>query len=457
MAVSEKYNFTHLMKRLGGENMPLCNFCGTCIGICPADALTADYERGKPIFDESKCTSCGLCYRYCQGVEVDFTQLDNSFKKGAKRDEALGYYRECFLGHATDDLIRRRGASGGSVTQLLVYLMEQKLVDGVILPEPKPDQKWLFRPEIVTDPDLIKASSQSKYCLIPISEILRELRGRDGRYAIVLLPCQVQSIRKLQIEKNREANKLAYLFALICGYNMEYGATVFGMRKLGVKRERVIDVKYREHGSWPGGMSFTLDDGEKRGMNFFNYHYLNAVYLPYRCRLCPDFYGNYSDCSFGDSWILRLLGRGMDEYGIPKGWSSIIARTKTGLELLRQAERDGSMHLERIEPDEVNESFPFNISYKTTGIHVRLQLARHKPRFIGLHRPERIKRYWYHLLYDIILVCGASKVFRFFIRLMPLNFLLMLIKNFKKLMGYKPNARDQILKYNEKSNVFKES
>lgn len=455
MAEREKYDFTHLTERLGGRSMPLCNFCGTCVGLCPSGALESDYERGKPVFDESKCTRCSLCYRHCQGIEVDFQALDASFAGEERLDEYIGYYRRCYLGYSNDDRIRRGGASGGTVTRLLVYLLEKGLVDGVIIPRQKPDQKWLFRPEIVTDVSIVKKSAQSKYCLIPTNEILGALSDRSGRFAMVALPCQIHSIRKLQNEGNRDAQKLAYLFGLICGYNMEYGATVFGMRKLRIRREQVVDVKYREHGSWPGGMSFTLAGGEKRGINFFNYHYLNAVYLPNRCRLCPDFYGNYSDLSFGDSWLLRLLGEGMDEHGIPKGWSSIIARTERGVSLLKKAESDGALYLEEVQPDEINESFPFNISYKLQGIHLRLRFAARKPVYRGLKPAERIDRYAYHFIYNLVLILGSTRIFKFFLRLMPLNFLLFLIKNFKKLMGYQPNARDQILRYREKANIFK--
>jgi coenzyme F420 hydrogenase subunit beta len=455
MSEKEKYDFTHLVERLGGWKMPLCNFCGTCTGLCPSGALESDYERGKPVFDESRCTSCGLCYRHCQGIGVDFRALDESFKSEKSVDRHLGYYKKCYLGYSIDDPTRRRGASGGTVTRLLVYLMEEGLVDGVIIPQQKPDQKWLFRPEIVTDVKTIEEASQSKYCLIPTNEILGALRDRKGKYAIVALPCQIHSIRRLQNEGNRSARSLTYLFGLICGYNMEYGATVFGMRKLRIKKEQVVDIKYREHGSWPGGMSFTLEGGEKRGINFFNYHYLNAVYLPNRCRLCPDFYGNYADLSFGDSWLLRLLGEGMDERGIPKGWSSIVARSERGVSLLQRAEKDRALYLEEVEPDEINESFPFNISYKLNGIFVRLRFARKKPDYIGLERTGRIDRYIFHFIYNMILILGSTRIFKLFLRLMPLNFLLFLIKNFKKLMGYKPNARDQILRYSEKSNIFR--
>jgi coenzyme F420 hydrogenase subunit beta len=455
MSGREKYDFTHLTEKLGGRSMPLCNFCGTCIGLCPSGALESDYERGKPVFDESRCTRCSLCYRHCQGVEVDFNALDASFKDGKRADKHIGYYKKCYLGYSTDDPVRRGGASGGTVTRLLLYLMEKRLVDGVIIPRQKPDQKWLFRPEIVTDVNTVRESSQSKYCLIPTNEILGALRDKRGRFAIVALPCQIHSIRKLQGEGNRDAQRLTYLFGLICGYNMEYGATVFGMRKLRIRREQIVDVKYREHGSWPGGMSFTLESGEKRGINFFNYHYLNAVYLPNRCRLCPDFYGSYSDISFGDSWLLRLLGEGMDEHGIPKGWSSIVARTERGVSLLQKAERDDALYLEEIQPDEINESFPFNISYKLHGIHLRLRFAAKKPVYIGLEKAKRIDRYFYHLIYNLVLILGSTRIFKFFLRLMPLNFLLFLIKNFKRIMGYQPNARDQILRYREKANVYR--
>jgi len=455
MSVREKYDFNDLTVKLGGSKMQLCNFCGTCIGICPTGAITPDYEKGKPVFDESKCIRCGLCYEHCQGIGVDFGALNESFKAGKNKDKYLGSYNKCFLGHSTNDSVRKNGSSGGSVTRLLVYMLEKGMVDGVIVPRPKPDQQWLFRPEIVTDVKKVKSSYQSKYCLIPTNEILNALKDKKGKYAIVALPCQIHSLRKLQNEGNKNAKKLEYILALICGHNMEYNATVFGMKKLGVKREDVVDVKYREHGDWPGGLSFHLKSGDRKGFNFFNYHYLNAVYLPNRCRLCPDYYGNYSDISFGDSWLLRLLGRGMDKNGIPKGWSGIIARTSRGLSLLKAAEKDKAMHLEEIGPEEINESFPFNISYKLNGIFIRLKFARKKPEYKGLEKPDKLDRYFYHFVYNIILLVGSSGAFRLFLRIMPLNFNLFLIKNFKKLMGYKPNARDQILKYNEKSNIFK--
>lgn len=118
---------------------------------------------------------------------------------------------------------------------------------------------------------------------------------------------------------------------------------------------------------------FILTMVKERVLIFFNYHYRNAVHLSNRCRLCLDYYGNYSDISSGDSWLVRLLGRGMNERGLPKGWSSIIVRTTKGLSLIESAHKDGAMYLEEIEPAEIHESFPFNISYKLNGIFIQLK------------------------------------------------------------------------------------
>ncbi len=450
MNMKAKIGFLDLIKRLGGEKMPLCNFCGTCIGLCSQKALYADYEKGRPVFIKERCNSCGVCYKNCQGIEVDFDALNAMFTGKETCDKFLGSYKECYLGHSTDDMIRQKGSSGGLVTQLLIHLVEKKLVSGVIIPRPNPEKKWLFKPAIVQDIEEIKKSSQSKYCLIPTNEILQGLKKVRGEYAIVLLPCQVHSIRKLQADGNRDALKLTYVLGLICGHNMEYEASVFGMKRVNISKEQVVDIKFRDHGSWPGGLSFLLENGEKRGINFFHYHYLNAVYLPYRCRICPDYYGNYADISFGDSWLMRLLGKGVDDTGIPLGWSSIIARTDTGLKLLKDALKKKKIFLEKVDPSEINESFPFNISYKLSGFFIRHAYALHKPEFRGLERPEKIERRLYHFVYNLVLILGSTTAFRIFINAMPLNFLLFLIKNFKRLMGYRPNARDVVVKYREK-------
>jgi ferredoxin len=40
----------------------LCDQCGTCIAVCPADALALTEQLA---VDGLKCTTCGTCVRVC--------------------------------------------------------------------------------------------------------------------------------------------------------------------------------------------------------------------------------------------------------------------------------------------------------------------------------------------------------------------------------------------------------
>ncbi len=43
--------------------MDLCDFCGTCVSVCPVDAIYL-YEARLEI-DNAKCTNCLKCVQVC--------------------------------------------------------------------------------------------------------------------------------------------------------------------------------------------------------------------------------------------------------------------------------------------------------------------------------------------------------------------------------------------------------
>ena len=57
------------------------------------------------------------------------------------------------------------------------------------------------------------------------------------------------------------------------------------------------------------------------------------------CKQCEDFTAEYADISVGG-------------VGCPNGYSTIIARTGKGLELLKNAERAGYVELQELKPDD---------------------------------------------------------------------------------------------------------
>lgn len=53
-------------------NKKKCISCGTCVAICPMEAISFD-EDGKAQIDKNKCVHCGACEASCpmQAIKLD--------------------------------------------------------------------------------------------------------------------------------------------------------------------------------------------------------------------------------------------------------------------------------------------------------------------------------------------------------------------------------------------------
>jgi len=51
-----------------------CSGCGTCVSVCPFDALEKDAE-GVARVDEDACKGCGLCAASCPERAISMTRL----------------------------------------------------------------------------------------------------------------------------------------------------------------------------------------------------------------------------------------------------------------------------------------------------------------------------------------------------------------------------------------------
>ena len=49
---------------LGPVDKSKCIGCGTCVAICPVEAISFD-ENGKAQIDKTKCIQCGACQASC--------------------------------------------------------------------------------------------------------------------------------------------------------------------------------------------------------------------------------------------------------------------------------------------------------------------------------------------------------------------------------------------------------
>lgn len=55
-------------------NMNLCDICGTCISVCPVDAIYAEEFSVRII--EQQCIKCGKCITVCPAAAITEDEND---------------------------------------------------------------------------------------------------------------------------------------------------------------------------------------------------------------------------------------------------------------------------------------------------------------------------------------------------------------------------------------------
>ncbi len=64
-------------------------------------------------------------------------------------------------------------------------------------------------------------SQQSKYIVIPVNAILKEVRDLPGKYAMAVLPCQIHGFRLMEKMDHPVTKKIEVLIGLFCAAAME--------------------------------------------------------------------------------------------------------------------------------------------------------------------------------------------------------------------------------------------
>ena len=206
----------------------LCTGCGTCVGICPASAIVMPKNSPKGLYapkvESELCNQCGLCMEVCPGCSVNFRELNKAIFTNEIGDVLIGNYINCYIGHATDYNVRYHSASGGAVSALLIFALEQGLIDGALVT--KMSDKNPLEPEVfmATGKEQIISASKSKYCPVPLNIGLKQIGEQDGRFAVVGLPCHIHGIRKAELLHKDLREKIVLHFGIFCSSTLNFSA-----------------------------------------------------------------------------------------------------------------------------------------------------------------------------------------------------------------------------------------
>lgn len=307
-------------------------------------------EKGTylPKLNEDMCNLCGICYKVCPGHSINSKQ-QNLQLFGKDPDALIGNYRNCYAGFSTDYEIRYNASSGGLVTQLLLFALRKGIIDGALVTRMKKDKPLEPEPFIARTREEIISASKSKYCPVPANIALKEILEKDGKYAVVGLPCQIHGIRKAEEVSRKLRKRITIHFGLVCNHTPTFHATEYLLDRLGIAKDKVVRIDYRGKG-WPGGMTIRLRDNGCKYVQYFASEYWGLIFSkffwPWRCSLCVDKINELSDISFMDAWLPKYL---TDK----AGRSFAVSRNEVGEELLHKASSEGEIEVNYVTENDI--------------------------------------------------------------------------------------------------------
>jgi len=353
----------------------LCTGCATCSAVCPKDAIGMIIDKDSGTYfanvNEDKCNKCGICYKICPGVEVNFKDLNIEIFGNYPENTLIGNYAECYIGYANSCSVRYNSTSGGIITQLLIFALEEKIIDGALVTRMKRDNPLEPEPFIARTKKEIIEASNSKYCPVPANIALKEITfSKEGeRFAVVGLPCHIQGIRKMEKRNKKLKNKIVMHIGIFCNHTPSFLATEYMLEKLKINATDIKGLRYRGEG-WPGKMNINLING-KRSFDYGEYwSSVGKLFYPVRCTACCDHTAELADISCGDAWLPEIQNK--DNVGT----SIIISRTASSEKLIEDAMKKGKISLEVIDSGKVIESQKQAINFKKRGLKSRMVILK---------------------------------------------------------------------------------
>jgi len=312
-------SFKDLIKEV--QDKGICGRCGGCVSFCSAGELNALRvgDDGIPeLVSEEKCLKCGICYLICPQIRV----LDAELKKKFNWEEPIGPYRSIASARTTDKKIKRVCTDGGVVTSLLIYALKKHFIQGAIVS--RKSGPFACQPAVVTTPEeLIDTAGSHFEKSLHLEEIgkkystyspsIHEVKSLDkrglDRLALVGTPCQVYTVRKMQLLNIFPSDKITLIIGLFCMENFSFNAKARAKleRKLKIKLENIQKLNIKD--------DVIVTFANKKTIHL-PFEAIDEIARP-ACFACTDFANDYADISVGG-------------LGSPDGYTTTVVRSLLG-------------------------------------------------------------------------------------------------------------------------------
>ena len=327
-------------------NNHLCTGCGACSFIAPQEITMVDTinQSRRPLIKNSiHPESVQEALKVCPGIGQtrDTSQQNQAIPELI---DEWGTILEVWEAHASDSTIRFRSSSGGVITALSLYCLEQETMSGSLQISGDDNDALLNQTKLNTSREEILNSTGSRYSPASPCDSLSKIENADNPCVMVGKPCDVLAASNAAKIRSKLDQNLGLKLSVFCAGTPSVEGVISMTNAIQEKSvSNLAKLRFRGMG-WPGFMTgiFRNQSTENTEVKSMSYakgwgNYLQK-YRQWRCHMCADHTGEAADISIGDPWYRPV---DQDE----KGSSLLLVRTERGKEILHKAVKAGYVTL----------------------------------------------------------------------------------------------------------------
>lgn len=339
-----------------------CISCGSCTPACPFENIQYGFSDQKGIFEpsvinESPCVSCtgSPCLEVCPSFKTDFTTMAEWNDPNTKIGPHVGIY----TGFSNNQETRYKASSGGLIREISKYLLDNKIITGVVTTIRVEGEGISYEPSLITNSTDIDNLPGSIYHNTSFDKAYELIKSAKGKVLVTGIPCQLTGLKKLLTEKDPESNKNVYGYlGLMCGWMFSYHSVWAYSKYVGIDHTKLVDISYRGEGKTGDLLlktseteyRFKRKTGMKAGSEWINYRTVfDRNHNLKRCHYCVEHLNYNADIVVGDAWLPKFSSDGI-------GTSIIIARNLKFQKILMAMKKTGKLTLEKSSEEEVIQS-----------------------------------------------------------------------------------------------------
>lgn len=262
--------------------------------------------------------------------------------KQTEADHEFGPTLEIWEGYAADPEIRFRASSGGLLTALSLYCLENENMGFVLHTGMDEKRPWTNRTVQSRDKQELLSRTGSRYAPASPCDGLAAIEQSDTPCVFIGKPCDTAGVALACRERPELEKKIGLVLTFFCAGTPSTRGTLDLVKSIVASPDEITALQYRGEG-WPGRFKVQVNGKEVDKSYSYDESWGRLTsYRPMRCHLCPDGLGRVSDIACGDAWE-------QFEGGNDPGRSIALVRTPRGQQILHAAMAAGYVELRPVD------------------------------------------------------------------------------------------------------------